>query len=371
MLQFQPLQGQPVFNLETRMMDEWSLRDEILTTTHRWPVILVFCLVGGLLGWGVSLVRPSPYQATTELYVGLNVYRATQDQNVSAFADGFQFTNVDDYKNWQMANLNTFVRMNTTARRTLDQLRSQDPYWLNVTREELSTKLRVYWLNAGKWRMVAEYTDPDRASQVVASWRDVVLEEVNAAVSHAQNTMVLDIRIQSITSDQTRAVSRSIELAQIRDSLQAWRKTAAQWSSDQPIEGLESWRLWSWAAIAANFDPAWKAILDGYPTADAPLQDYIDWLNRADISIGEEIEILQTQIEALELERANLAEQYATASKKSLGFSANLIVEKISDAPPQVAIVRPTSLLALVGSVLGLLTWAMVWIVRITLRKGK
>jgi hypothetical protein len=89
---------------------EWSFRDEILLITHRWPIILLFCLVGSLVGWIISFCSPSPHRATKELYVGLNVYRATEDRNAAEHA-GIQFSNPNDYKNWQMANLNSLIFM--------------------------------------------------------------------------------------------------------------------------------------------------------------------------------------------------------------------------------------------------------------------
>jgi len=60
---------------------EWSLRNEIRAASHRWPIPVVFCLVGSLLGLALSYVWPSPQRATKELYVGLEVSQSANNLN--------------------------------------------------------------------------------------------------------------------------------------------------------------------------------------------------------------------------------------------------------------------------------------------------
>ncbi len=92
------------------MSEGLTLREYIVYATQRWPILVFFCLVGSLLGWGISLLYPSSVRATTELYVGLNLENNQSNNNSVSFA-GPRFTNADDYKNWQMANLNALVHM--------------------------------------------------------------------------------------------------------------------------------------------------------------------------------------------------------------------------------------------------------------------
>jgi uncharacterized coiled-coil protein SlyX len=339
------------------------LRDAILIATHQWPVILAFCLAGCLLGWGVSMVWPSPYQATEELYVGLNVYRASQDTNAAAFAGGLPFNYIDDYKNWQMANLNALVEANDVTRETLDELRAANPYWLNVTREELAGKLHVYWRNVGKWRLVAEDPNPQRASQIASTWQRVVIKTLNHAVAEAQKTMDLDYQLQSLASKQTELGTRLIELNQIQDELQSWEDLA-----DQPADSLKRWQLWSLAANAAGTDPTWITLLEAYPASDAPAAEYSSWVEKASASLKDEIQILQSQLDDIQQEQDRVKKEYAAASQGSRGFSTNMVVEAVSEKPPKAAVVRPVSLLALIGGGIGLIIWALVWLARIAMR---
>src|SRR3990172_5797038 len=122
--------------------NEWSFRDEALAATHRWHLIVLFCLVGGLAGWLVSLVLPSPHRATKELFVGLNVFRSADDRNAVEHA-GLPISSANDYKNWQMSSLNSVIFMDTVLDETLSRLRVVDPYWQNIGRQDLAEMLHV------------------------------------------------------------------------------------------------------------------------------------------------------------------------------------------------------------------------------------
>ena len=90
------------------MLTESTLRDEILHRAHFWPLPFLVFLAGCLLGWGAALLWPSPYRAETTLHVSYN-------------ADSI-FRNPDDYKNWQMEELNTLVLAKGTLQETLARL---------------------------------------------------------------------------------------------------------------------------------------------------------------------------------------------------------------------------------------------------------
>lgn len=348
------------------MSNEWSLRDEILVVTHRWPIILLYCLIGALLGWGISLGWSSPYRASKELYVGLDVSQASMDRNAPEHA-GLVFYSISDYKNWQMASLNSLVFMDSVINETLERLQMLDGYWTDVAPQQLAGMLHIYWRNAGKWELVAESDNPLRASQAVVVWQDVVVERVNHAVKHSQDTMVLDRQLQSINATQTQVISRTAELNQIRETLNAWQTNTSQYPTDQPLGTTERWALLS-LLTNANLSAAWEPLLATFPPEETPLREYSDWIEKIRASLDMEISIMQTQIDSLETEKQAIAAQYAEASQKSLGLSPELVVDNITDAQPIQNVVRPTGLLMLIGSLFGLITWAIVWLVNISLR---
>jgi hypothetical protein len=348
---------------------EWSLREEIFHVTHRWPVIVMFCLVGSLLGLAISFCLPSPHRATKELYVGLNVYKATEDRNASEHA-GLVFSDPNDYKNWQMANLNSLIFMDTIMDDTLMHLRTIDPYWSSLDKNELARMLHAYWRNAGKWRLVAENDNPLYAMQAVLTWEGVVVDRVHDAVYESQQLMILDRQLESLTLTQTQAISRTVELMQIRATLNTWQTSAVQQDTKLPVHEIDRELISNllYMAEAGNDE---QRLLDTIPSPEAPLQDYISWLDSVYFFLDQQILVSQTQITTLENRRNEFTKIYADSSQKSLGLSANLQVDKITTAQPEHTVVRPSGMLILIGGILGLITWAILWLTRISLHAKK
>ena len=348
---------------------EWSLREEILQITHRWPDIIIFCLLGSLIGLVISFCLPSPNRATKEMYVGLNIYQATEDRNASEFA-GINFTNPNDYKNWQMANLNSLIYMDSIINETLIRLKSIDPYWSNLDQKVFAGMLHAYWRNAGKWRLVAENANPRYASQAVLTWEDVVVNHVHNAIYESQKVMILDKQLDSLTQTQAELISKSAEFSQIRESLISWRTNANVRDLDNPANDSDRINIRQLVEQIVA-EGSGQGLLDAYPTPEAPLQDYIVWLDNVLPSLDEQLRIVQTQIAVLEDKKNEISQIYADSSRKSLGLSANLQVDKITTTQPELTVVRPIGMLVLIGGILGLILWSIVWLTRISLRARK
>ena len=191
---------------------DWDLRTEILKLSHFWPLPFVIFLAGCLIGWGIGAIWPSPYRAETTLHVSYN-------------GDSI-FRNSDDYKNWQMEELNNLVLAKSTLQDTLSLLRQQDPYWNDVNASQLESRLSVYWRNTGKWRLVAEATRPNLAAALAQAWGEVVVEKIQAAVGHANAMLELDSQVKAVTQAQTETNLRLVELTQVKLALQTWQETA-------------------------------------------------------------------------------------------------------------------------------------------------
>ena len=319
---------------------------------------MLFCLLGALVGGLVAWIWPSPYQAEAELYVGVEVYRARQDRAVEETA-GVAFNFAEDYKNWQMANLDSLVTMDPIIAETLSRLRTLDPYWESVDQAEFSETLHPYWRNAGKWRLAAQHPDPRRAIEAASIWQDVVIERIHEATAQAQNTMLLDFHLESMTNAHATAQVQVATLSGIREHLRAWQNELRSYAPDQTIAEDAHWLTW-YAFAQVGLSPGWETLLGEYPKVGAPAMDYLTWLNRAIPAIEEEIQTAQTQASAMNDQAEQVSQEYAQASRQSLGISANLQVEEITDRPPEIRRLRPSGLLMLIGSCFGLAIW-LVW----------
>lgn len=337
--------------------DRWSLRQEILRTTHAWPLIVLFCLTGSLLGWGISLVWPSPYRATKELYIGLNVYREQPAH--------LRFENLDDYKNWQMANLNTLILTDEVIDASLAELQNLDPYWHGLTRPELRAMLHAYWRNAGKWHLVAENRNSRRAIQMVSVWQQVVLERVNRALHEAQTMIRLDQQMQALAAQQALASARLAELQRSLQTLQAQQESLSTSPPTQMLEQNQRWSIWQ-NLVQAELGAAWLDPAEKFPAMEEPVEKYGPWMEQAKLLLESEITSLNTQVEALQKEQITLSSEYELSLHNNLGLSADLQVDSVTTDPPQITMVRPTGLLMLVGGLLGLGSWLAQWAIRIT-----
>ncbi len=348
------------------MSEEWSLRDEIYHTAHRWPVLSLFCLIGVLAGWMVSYLLPTPYRATKELYVGLSIYRAAEDRNNPRFA-GITFNNADDYKNWQMANLNTLVLMDAIVDQTLAVLRENDPYWQEISRKQLAEMLHVYWRNAGKWRLVAENRDAERARQMVMVWEDTAVPIINLAISQAQSVMVLDIQMQELAAKQTSLMEQRAEKETIQQELKNAESLLSALPSDQILNENDRWQIWLPVSQVVS-SPEWLEIVEDFPVELGPVKAYRSGVEKALAVIDMELRTLDGQILQLNEETSKLTAAYIQASGQSMGFSPNLKVDRITEEAPLITQVRPTGNLVLVGGSLGFMLWLLFSFVRISMK---
>jgi hypothetical protein len=347
------------------MPNEWSFRLEILKATRKWPWLLLFCLIGSLAGWVIAYVWPSPYRITRELYVGLNVYRAIDSQTPSGYT-GIEVVNANDYKNWQMSSLNTLIFMDSVIGETLDRLKEIDPYWQRITSTELAESLHVYWRNAGKWRLVAENTDPRRATEAVTVWQDVVVDHVHQAVLDSQQALILDLQLRALEEQQSQINVSAETIKHVRDLMQSWIKETNVSTSSSPISSTSRWQLWQLAQL--DVGPGWKLILQAFPSEGQPHKAYVDWVGKAGPVMEQSIEALEIQSDELENESKVTASQYSEASQKSHGLSPTLDVDKVSDLRAQETVNRPTGIMMLVGSVIGFFACMTIWISQISLR---
>lgn len=348
------------------MPNEWSLRHEIMHATQRWPWLVVVCIAGSLLGWAASMLWPTPFRATRELYVGLNVYRAINDLSVSEYA-GIKLVNANDYKNWQMSSLNSMIFMDEVIAETLSRLQQQDPYWKGVKADVFASSLHVYWRNAGKWRLVAEHKDPERAVEAVMAWQQVVVDRVHRAVIDSQEAMLLEFRLRSLADSKTQATMEAEQIRQVQMLLESWQTDFSARPARSKLSSDEHWQIWL-QAVSIQTGSSWESITETFPSDGALLQEYLDWLERAIPVLDLEINTLVRQQQELDEQERLTASQFSQASTKSLGLSATLDVDKIADSRTQLLVTRPTGILMLAGGLLGLIAWLAFWIGGVSLR---
>ena len=332
-------------------MNTWNLRDQIITITHRWYVLAACFLVGGLLGWGIVSILPAPYRASIDLYVGIAPHVSPAVQS--------EFRNIDDYKNWQMDQLETLAFTDDFLSETLATLQNLDPDWNKATVPDLRQTLNISWRNAGRLHLAAESNNAEQASQAVEIWGRVIVDRVGAALSSAGEAALIDSQLQAINAAHTESLLHQQRLSDARAALSAWQDRLDV-IPDNQLDVLDRWQLQDTVSRAADWSVTWATLLERIPAPEADPAKYIPWLERILHTIDTDLAALSGEIAALDEQRRELEPAYLLAVELSLALSANMTVERVSAAPPLLEPVRQPETAALVGGALGVLVY-LIW----------
>ena len=336
--------------------NEWKLRTEILEIAHRWPQVLIAFLLGCLLGWGVGLVFPTTHRAQSEIYVAYNgdaIYR-----------------NPDDYKNWQFSELEAYILSDDILDETLRRLTERDTYWRGVSTEQLREQLRIYWRDAGRWRLVAEWREQTQATDLAQTWVGVVLEKTSQAVGHAGEVLLLDAQVKAYAREEINLRLLSMQLYQLRNALQVWRDAQIPRQS-QPPEMLDRWRLEFLVASVEGLLPVELDLLEQLPPSQAAGSEYFPVLDQVKTALDVQIEVEDHRFTELTAQLNELKNKLGEETAASHNLTASLTVEPFSKGVSVAQPVRLTSQMALVGGVLGVLAWGLAFLGKLIRKAGR
>lgn len=348
------------------MARTWQLSEELYKALHQWPKIVIFFLVGALIGWGSSFVFPPAYRTRAQIFVSLNPYRTYSDTQFLALAFP-QYSNIDDYKNWQMSQLSAALFTDEVIQETLQQLRQEDEYWLDIDPARMRNMLRAEWQTAGVWTLLADSPKAKRSNQAVRVWSRVAVSKVKEAIFSAEQLIFVDHTLQQIIKEQTDVSLLIQEYDSTRQLLQEWIDQAGGLPGDEPLDSLERWRILHLTTRLSQFSPGWSTILEAVPVENAARSEYIPWVTKVIVAIENELPVLTQRLDYLNGQEAVLTGSYQRLMEDSLGLSPNLVVRGLEKSLPEV--LRPTLLMTLIGGMSGLLAWIFLVIVEINRRR--
>jgi hypothetical protein len=127
-----------------------------------------------------------------------------------------------------------------------------------------------------------------------------------------------------------------------------------QLPQDEPLAPSLRWQMLTPPSLAADFSPAWIALLNKMPSDLALPSTYLDWFAEAEALAANEARMLLNQGEDFNRQFNVEYEKYLSAVKDSRGVSPNLIIEKVSPAE-KLEVIQPRSAgqFAIVGGLLG------------------
>ena len=331
------------------MTYDWNLRANILESAHRWPIIMLFVLGGSLIGLLFAYLRPTPFRAEAGLQVTYN-------------ADVHP-RNPDDFKNWQMEQLDVLIHSDEVMQETLSRLQTEDPTWNSYTVDDLRLKVHTYWRNAGEWRLVAEAPTAAQSEALVNTWEQVVLEQLDQALQQARSAFDLSTRMGAVSANLADLKADSAKLEQVQQVLKKWKESVGSGNS-QPLTELDRWMLTSRVAQIAGWDPASMALLGETPHSEAAASDYIPWIDKALALITAQLDVIGPQTSQLQAEYDQLYAEHAVALAASRGLTSYLSAGSLDQADHPARQIRPVSQMVFVGGLLGLLVWVLYFFAR-------
>ncbi len=348
-------------------MTEWVLRDEILAAFHRWPLIVIYALAGAIIAMALTFLWPAPYRANIEISVELNPYRALDDPYLPEFS-GAEFRNVDDYKHWQMLQLAILVKSDAYLSETLNRLREDDPYWVEVDHQQLRDMLKAEWRNAGIWLLSAQVDNEEHAAQAVEIWRDVIQELTKESVGKSQELFDLELELRSLRDQILELQINTSILEESLDSLEKYKMEMANLDQeaglpDHVLQALNGLR----EQFAIVYPQSALASLD-FPGDNAPVSDYLVWIDQLSRLVKEQINLNQAVEDLLDEQYSNASLTWEAALQDGQGLAATLTIQDRNKTSPAVRQIRPYGLAGLAGLTIGLLLYILVTLFQISRR---
>jgi hypothetical protein len=112
-----------------------------------------------------------------------------------------------------------------------------------------------------------------------------------------------------------------------------------------------------------------RVIVEEFPDDGAPVSDYSTWVERAILIVERDINSSKVANAALNEQISSVTSEWELGINDAQGLSATLSLKKPQNKEPEVRQVRSYSLAALIGTLVGLLLWILVFLIQIT-RKG-
>ncbi|PWH14452.1 MAG: hypothetical protein DDG59_12710 [Anaerolineae bacterium] len=336
---------------------EWSWREELLYLAYRWYLWLALFLVGCALGWLGSRLLPASYRAEADLGV--------------FYQSDAIFRNVDDYKNWEMGQLQALILSDQLLNRVQERLSQEDLFWQSQTPADLRQHLHVYWRNAGVWHLVAEDRQPQRAFQLVRAWKAVILEEMARIAELTYQLKQIHTELLALGQAKAASQQRLVELQAMSAILNNWQPWNDPELAKQPVPPYQRWRLLELALRLDEKRFGDRALAPALPPEDAPAEAYQPWVEQALATIETQSQLLQQQLPSLEQRLGEMTAQYNEVAAASWYLSVYVGVKDINAEVKSPRPIRTEAQAALVGGLIALVFGLLIGLAAIQWRKEK
>lgn len=344
-------------------MESWKIRDEILRSASQWYLILAMIIAGGLIGYLVSYMLPSPYRAMADIYVGIDVIRVNEMEHVIPLAEE-EPLNLDDYKNWQLKQVADVLTTSEVVKNTLNTLKDGDAEWDSISQTDFRNALDIYWYDAGSWRMEATFPDKDQASSAVQTWIDIGHDYISELLEISKSAAELDNQLWSVNIAISGYKAKRASLKTFLSTAEKWEARLEAEESSSPLSEDVLAEFNDWIRVYDEGDSAWQIPKDDFPESHQNSAEYLTWLRGVVSTAQTALNEIQPALDILQSEREDILPDYHQALEDSIGLSANIVLQP-NTSEVTVRPVRQTDILTLGGAFLGLVAWITFAVFRI------
>lgn len=268
--------------------------------------------------------------------------------------------NLDDYKNWQLRQVSAILSSNDVLLNAKETL--GEPGDLESFKKDID----LYWYDTGVWQLEVVKSDRKEARKAAQAWLEAGHEKLGELLVYSEIAAGLDAQLFALADEIGSLKSRT-------SKLETFQKSSAEWfdifDGEDPAQHLEIsllTELNAWILVYRKNVQLWQVPVGDFPDPDDPVSDYVIWLENANIYAEQDLKESSEQLSILEDDREIVLPEYHQALDNSLGLSANLVLQPLN-SEAAVSQVRASGEVVLGGSILGLLTWFILAIIKINI----
>lgn len=348
-------------------MDSWKFRDELLKSLNQWYLILGLILLGALIGFVISYVVPAPYQAVSDIYIGIDVERVNQLEYIIPLAEE-EPLNLDDYKNWQLTQVAGILTSDSILNKTLSDLSKTNSASDELTLQDLRKATDIYWYDTGIWRLEVVLPQKEQAVEVADAWLNAGYGELARLLTISKTGNAIDQEIWSINLAISELRLQRAKYLAISSSSTEWITKLGELSGDRPL-GKEMYsEIKKWVQLHIETASFPLETFFNIPGESEPVETFTEWFLGIQESADNAIVQLESEKLILEKDRDEILPDFHQYLDDSLGLSANLVLLP-NTTETEVRQIYSTGQYTIGGGLLGLFAWITLTAVRISSRK--
>jgi hypothetical protein len=171
-------------------MSDFSPYDAFDRVLRRWWLLALCMLIGGLLGWGISLLVPPIYQARANYQVVMDTDQLARLKGLAG-AEDLPFSEINPY---YVAVEEIFYDL-ATRKVVVEQAQAAG---IDLKLTDFDQSKFFVDRQGSRWLILVRHTDPKAAAWLVNTWLTVADGRIREAQAHGIQAEALRLKVDSV-----------------------------------------------------------------------------------------------------------------------------------------------------------------------------